>query len=310
MQNSRNQYHLNLKKNRLLTFVGMLIIFATLVAAVFFSIRWYQDHKINVPSLASVYTSWQEKNYLDVYTKTGEILQKHPIDGEVLALRGFSAYYFFVEQTDLSVGYLYLQDSISSLRKALLRLPDSEKPKVYYVLGKAYYQQGYYYADLALKYLNLADQAGFVASDLSEFRGMTARLLNDHTTAISAFSGALDHQTSDLLLCALAESYTEIGDTQNAKLYFHEAIEKTNDILLELKCRYLLGSIFLHEGNIEKAKNEFLLILEKDENFADAHYGMGLVYEAENDIIKARSEWRQAIRINPLHSDTRKKLRL
>jgi hypothetical protein len=48
---------------------------------------------------------------------------------------------------------------------------DSEKPQIAYVLGKAYYQRGYYYADLSMKYLDYAYKSGFRNDDLAEFRG-------------------------------------------------------------------------------------------------------------------------------------------
>ena len=55
---------------------------------------------------------------------------------------------------------------------------------------------------------------------------------------------------------------------------------------------------------------QFDLVLEKDINSADAHYGIGLVYEKQGNMIKARYEWRQAIRLNPIHTETRAKLNI
>ena len=43
---------------------------------------------------------------------------------------------------------------------------------------------------------------------------------------------------------------------------------------------------------------------------ADAHYGLGVVYELQGDMIKARAEWRKALKFDPLHIKTRAKLNL
>ncbi len=48
--------------------------------------------------MKTVYAAWSEKDYVSVYDKTEQILKKRPYDGEVLALRGFAAYYIFVEK--------------------------------------------------------------------------------------------------------------------------------------------------------------------------------------------------------------------
>ena len=289
-----------------LIFVGILIFFAL----VWFLFDKYKANFTGIPSMRSVYTDWKNKDYEAVYGKTETILKKHPFDGEALAMHGFSAYYIFAEQNDFSVSYPYLNDCILHLRQAIRRVNSSEKPKIAYMLGKAYYQKGYYYADLAVKYLDYAKNSGVTAHDLPEFLGMSASLLGDAEKAIEAFTLALAENPSDLLLIALAENYIKIYDEKNAKLYLFETIEKTKDTLLELKCRYLLGSLFLDDGDINGAEQEFNSILEKDETSADAHYGLGVVFEIRGDLIKARAEWRKALKLNPLHEKTRIKLNL
>nr|WP_245608882.1 tetratricopeptide repeat protein [Treponema putidum] len=260
--------------------------------------------------MKEIYADWSEKNYENVYQKTEVILKKRAYDGEALALRGFASYYIFAEQTDFSLSYSYLNDSILNLRQALYRVSKSQQAKIAYVLGKAYYQKGYYYADLALKYLDMAYNSGEKFKDLSEFRGMAASVLGEPERAIDAFSEALSDNPSDLLFFALAENYIKVSDQQNAKLYLFETIDKTKDTLLELKCRYLLGSLLLDEGKIEDALQEFNTILEKDMTSADAHYGLGVIYELQGDMIKARAEWRRALKFDPLHVKTRAKLNL
>jgi len=263
-----------------------------------------------LPSVSSLYSDWNAQAYQSVYENSGLILNKRPLDGAVLALRGFSAYYLFAAQNDPAAAQTYLVSAITTLRNAWYRVSDSEKPQIAYVLGKAYYQRGYYFADLAVKYLDYAWKAGVEYEDLAEFRGLASSLLGDYETGIASFLEALAVKPSDLLLYTLAQNYLRIEDTEKAKQYFLETIRTTGDELLQLKCRYNLGTVFLMERKVDEAKAEFDTILEKDPNSADAHYGLGVIYETQGDPIRSRAEWRKAIRINPVHPGARAKLNL
>ncbi|MEL3906335.1 MAG: tetratricopeptide repeat protein [Treponema sp.] len=297
-------------KQHILKYAALFLFIGFAVGGAVFFTGFYRSRYFQVPSLNSVYTDWEHKDYAAVYMKTAQILEKRPMDGTALALHGFSAYYLFAEQTDLSAGAEYLTASVVYLRRALYLTKKKDTPKIAYILGKAYYQQGYYYADLAVKYLDQAYTGGIEAEDLAEFRGMAASLLGDTDKAIAAFTQALALNPSDLVLYAVAENYKKKGDVQNAKLYLFETIKKTADAVLELRCRNQLGLLFLEEGKTAEALEQFNLVLKKDINSAEAHYGIGLIYEWQGDMIKARYEWRQALRLNPIHTETRAKLNI
>jgi tetratricopeptide (TPR) repeat protein len=226
----------------------------------------------------------------------------------MLSLRGFSAYYLSVSQVDSSESQAYLNESIISLRNAWYRVSSADKVPIAYILGKAYYQRGFYYADLSMKYLDYANAAGATYPDLGEFRGLAASLLGNYEVAIAAFTEALSEDPSDLLLYTLATSYLKNGDAAKAKQYFSETMRTTDDELLVLKCKGEIARMFLADGAIDDAEREFTAILEKDANSADAHYGLGVVYENRGDLVKARASWRKAVRISPVHADARQKL--
>ena len=158
--------------------------------------------------------------------------------------------------------------------------------------------------------MNIAEASGINFTDIHEFKGMAYLLLGEKNEAISSLTLALQEKPSPLLLYILGETYLEIGDLQNAKQYFFETITKTKDELLQLKCRYHIGSILFDEGEFERAKDEFEAIIEKDDESSDAHYGLGLVFEQQGQLAKARSEWRRALKINPSHEKTREKLKV
>ena len=69
-----------------------------------------------------------------------------------------------------------------------------------------------------------------------------------------------------------------------------------------------MGNTLIKEGDYEGAQKEFEAILAKNENSADAHYGMGLIYESQGDLVKARAEWRKTLRIQVNHSGALEKI--
>lgn len=287
---------------------SLLLIVATCSLGVF-AIVYYQKYK-NIPSVKEILEDWESSSYNSVYLKSEIILKNDPFNAEALAFRGFSSYYIYISEPEEANNIAYLENTIISLRQAMYFLKEKDLGKLSYILGKAYYQKGEYYADLALKYLSIAEEASIDFVDLHEFKGMAYLLLGDAEAAISSFTLALKETPSPLLLYILGETYMKISDFQNAKQYFFETISKTKDELLQLKCRYHIGSILFDEGELEKAKDEFVAILDKDDASSDAHYGLGLVLEKQGQLVKARSEWRKALKLNPSHEKTREKLKV
>lgn len=290
-----------------------IIIFLLFIVLCFLggvAILHYKKHK-NTPSIKEISEDWKSSSYNSVYLKSEMILKDDPFNAEALAFRGFSSYYIYISEPEEAGNIAtYLENTIISLRQAMYFIKEKDMGKLSYILGKAYYQKGEYYADLALKYLSIAEESNLDFVDLHEFKGMAYLLLGEEEAAISSFTLALKETPSPLLLYILGETYMKISDFQNAKQYFFETISKTKDELLQLKCRYYIGSILFDEGEFEKAKDEFTAILEKDDSSSDAHYGLGLVLEQQGQLVKARSEWRKALKINPSHEKTREKLKM
>ena len=66
----------------------------------------------------------------------------------------------------------------------------------------------------------------------------------------------------------------------NAKAYLIRVRDITKNEDLILRTSFLLGEIFVEENDLEGAEKEFRSILQKNENSADAHYGLGVLYES------------------------------
>ena len=58
----------------------------------------------------------------------------------------------------------------------------------------------------------------------------------------------------------------------------------------------------------QKLVNNDKKILEKYTNCADAYYGIGCIYEKQNNKVKARAEWIKALKIQVNHAGAQKKL--
>ena len=68
------------------------------------------------------------------------------------------------------------------------------------------------------------------------------------------------------------------------------------------------GKTYQTKEALEAAEKEFRSILQKNENSADAHYGLGVLYEKQGDSAKARAQWRRVLRIQPNHEGALKKM--
>ena len=126
--------------------------------------------------------------------------------------------------------------------------------------------------------------------------------------SISAFTEALLVRESDILLLSIAEQYHNVGQDVAAEQYLFRISQDCKDEQVILRSHLLMGNIYLERGKFEDAEKEFNFILEKNENSADAYYGLGVIYENQGDLVKARSEWRKALRIQNNHPLALKKM--
>ena len=75
-----------------------------------------------------------------------------------------------------------------------------------------------------------------------------------------------------------------------------------------MRSQILLGNIYINREEYDQALEEFNNVLQKNANSADAHYGIGVIYEKQGNIVKARAEWRQALKLQVNHADALKKM--
>jgi tetratricopeptide (TPR) repeat protein len=100
---------------------------------------------------------WNAGEYESAYQISKSALVQRPVDYFFLSMNGFSSYQLGISQINNQSTLAYIDESIFSLRKAMLHNAAKNDARIYYVLGKAYAYKGTEYSDLAIKYLTIAD---------------------------------------------------------------------------------------------------------------------------------------------------------
>lgn len=107
---------------------------------------------------------------------------------------------------------------------------------------------------------------------------------------------------SDILLLAIARSYFELGDMDNAQAYLTRCVGISKDFPVTASARLLLAKVLLARDDEAGAERQYLQIIEEGGEHADARYELGVLYAGRGETIKARAEWRKAIRLDPAHA--------
>ncbi len=276
----------------------------TVLGFVTYRIIYRYSHRPN--SIPSLYELWNQKNYEELYASSAAILSERPFLNTARTFHGYSAFYLAVSQTDSTVAQNYLDEAIINLRIALQSCKEDTRSQIEYMLGKSYFFKDdissyHYYADLAVEYLTAAMEHGYRASDIAERLGLSYASLGRTQESIAAFTEALIDRESDFLLLSIAEQYYANGQPSAAKQYIYRVDVLSNNSDLLERCHILRGKILMDEGDLEGAQMEFESILQNNENSADAHYELSVIYKKQGNMVKARSEWREALKIQPNH---------
>lgn len=267
------------------------------------------------PDLNELERLWDTQSYQAVYNMSEIILLDNPFNNVALTYKGYSAFYLALSEIDSINVHMFIDVAINSLRLALIDANSDVKPQIEYILGKTYFHKNvfsayHYYADLAILYLNNALINGYEATDIYEYLGLSYATLNMVNESITAFTEALLVNDSDVLQLAIAEQYYKAGQINSALPYLYQIKNTSTDELFVLKCSNLMGKIYIDQENYAEAQKEFETILLKDPNFADAYYGLGIIYEKQGDLIKARDQWRKTLKIQVNHPGALQKMGL
>ena len=107
-----------------------------------------------------------------------------------------------------------------------------------------------------------------------------------------------------MALCALALSVLlsacETTPTDNAGGVYHET-----ELAARARSHTDLGAAYYQQNKLEIALDEFSRAVEIDANFGQAYNGLGLVFAALGEDIKADANFKKAIQVQPASSVSR-----
>lgn len=298
----------NFLRNLILVFVAIVLIFF-----IFFVLRKvFISRTSSSVSRNQVIENWKKFDYQEVYNLTETLLLKNPMNNFALVYHGYSCFFLALSKLDSTEAQNILDEAINSLRIALHDSQRTSRGQIEYILGKAYFYKNtvssYYYSDLAIKYLEAAKEHGYKADDIAEYLGLSYAVLNMPMESISAFTEALIVRESFSLLLSIAEQYYKTNQGNVAKQYLFRIVNNCSDDNLVNKSLNLLALIYIDEGNYSDARETFSSILKKNQNSADAYYGLGVIYEKQGELVKARAEWRKALKVHVNHAGALNKL--
>jgi tetratricopeptide (TPR) repeat protein len=264
---------------------------------------------------------WEAGSFDEVYSRSQAGLESRPMDYFLLTMHGFSAYQFGISQINSLNAERYFDNCVWSLRRAFLLKDSLHDGRLYYVLGKAYNYRGESYADLSVKYLERARELSYNAEDIPEYLGLAYASIGDYRRSVTAFAealilqgqgqdGLLYESPSGLLLLSIARSYFALDEFEVAQAYLQRCIDVSPDSRTVISARLLLSDVLRKAGKSEGAKKQLQDILDEAGENAEAHYQLGELFAFEGETVRARAEWRLALRVDPAHQKARSRLSL
>jgi tetratricopeptide (TPR) repeat protein len=292
---------------RALLFVAAAALVVSLVVLGIFVIR-NQGRASPSATRKGIMALWEKGSYREVFDLSDQGLVKRPMDSFFLTMSGLAAHYLGAAQISDEDRLGYMRTAVSRLRKALVMQHPPYAKEIRYVIGKSYFHLGYYYLDEAVSFLEAARALGLSAADVDEYLAMAYYHLGSIDKSIAAFESAMAYQPTDQLYVTAALAYGAAGRTADAEEALRKAIAITNDIAVGSEARFRLSDILIAQKRYVEAEEAIQAVLDKDPDSADARYRLGLLYEALGDPAKARSEWRKAVKSDPMHQGARLKL--
>ena len=289
---------------------AILVVFfsvSAIVTGVFVIIHVRNNMGSEIRELMQI---WKDGDYEAAYLSSKHALLENPVDYLFLKIYGFSAYQMGISQINNQNIQQYINECIFSLRKALIHKESENDGSVYYVLGKAYGYKGDEYSDLAVKYLEIANNLSYAASDIPEYLGMAYAAHDDYRSSVEAFALAFDNDKppSDKLLLPIARSYIAMEEYNTAYGYLQRCIDISPDSRSIVLSRFLLAEIYSINGDYNSAESQYLRIISESGENAEARFQLGELYNRLGDTTRARAEWRLAYRQDPSHAGARARL--
>ena len=233
---------------------------------------------------------WNEGDFAKAYEMSKNALLERPLDYFLLTINGFSSFQLGISQINSQNMLNFINESIFTLRKAMMQREAAKDGRIFYVLGKAYSYKGSEYADLAVTYLETANDLGYAAQDIPEFLGLAYAAFGDYRNSVAAFSNAFntDSTPSDNLLLSIARSYMAMEEYNIAFGYLQRCIDTSPDSRTVLTARFLLAENYINMDDFDNARLQYVSIINESGENAEARFQLGELFNMQGDTTRAR----------------------
>ncbi len=265
------------------------------------------------PTRTQVLALWEASDWQAVIQTCDQALLQAPLDPFSLGMKGVASFYRSLALPEGEERTAMNDSSIISLRKALAtqQQPDSKrmpKGELEYILAKAYFQKGDSYYDLAALSMTRSAADGYDADDSHEYLAMSYSRMGQVKPAIDEFGKAMASSQNPIIRIAAAKEYLKLEDFDRAEGLLIEASASKEDAVARESARALLANLYLTRSRLSLFEVQVGAMLAENPDSAEAHYLMGLLFQARGDPVHARAEWRKAVSLDPMHAAARQKL--
>jgi tetratricopeptide (TPR) repeat protein len=251
----------------------------------------------------------ERKKLLDeILRLSGEYLKDQPLSARGLIYHGYASFYRALNETSFDKQVPFLNQAVVSLRRALSNAGNEIRPQLSYMLGRVYFYKRSSYYDLAARYLEQALKLGYKKAEVFEYLVLVYNEWGATDKAISYLQQAYAEKRNGIYLFYLAKNYKKVNRTTEAREMLTRVMTDPVDAELLKECKFLLGEILFDQANYPQAEKLYRDIIATDENSAEAHFRLALIYEKLGDYAQYRYELRVTLEKDRGHSGARSRL--
>ena len=296
MQSKATGFHRSRSFHRQKKIIFSICVFS-LGAIGFFLILKATNAAIPNNATSELVTLWEEQNYQKVVELTNNLLEESPLNSNYLFYNGISNFYYALSLINYDERQTRLDTALYSLRKLLHAPPIGSEDRIHYILGKIYFHKGPFYYDLSEKYLRSAEYSTLTA-DIAEYLGVIYLDTERQEEGITYLLRAITENPRDILYYTVAGAYEEMEEYASSLEYYQLSFNLTSDTLLLQESLIGQGRVLFAIENLEQAKAIFQQVIDNSPQAAEAYFYLGEIYALENDMVRARANWREAYNQN------------
>ncbi len=308
-----NKKQAKFKDKKIVKFFLFISVLLLIISVIFFftvSIRTYLIRKKNKTLVENSYASlYKEKNYTELVEKMDSELKSNPVNIEYLIYRGYSYFHLAEGESDFSKSKVFYSLSLIDLRRSVaLGAPGVSHKNIYYCIGKIYFYLGRTYYNQSIDYLNRAMVAGYEKIDLFYTISVVYSYLGRYKDAIGILDKALTINKNGIIYYTIGSYYYKMGNYEKSASYLKEALKIAETDKIKESSLFSLGMVYFDQGDYNTSLNYFDAVIKINENNAQAYFQRGEIYFNLKDQVKARSEWRKTLEIDPSHIMARNRI--